>query len=432
MKIKVILFALTALFFADPADALTSTSDPTFFLRWGADQKKAHHIAGPVYKATGWSNTILVETDDGNVIIDTSLGRNAARHKELLGAVNNKPVTHVIITHGHGDHIGGLGAWLEGGAKFVAQENIVEFLHYQERLKGFFTRRNAAQFSFPLNEANASANPGNYAAKIPEGEFFADASSFEQGGLTFELLHTPSETYDALAVWVPELEAAFTGDLYYESFPNIYTLRGTQPRWALDYVKSLDRVIALEPKLLVPSHGEPVKGKEKIRKVLTQYRDAILYVHDATVAGMNEGKSVETLMREVKLPPALDVGESYGRIDWSVRGIYEGYAGWFDGEAASMYPGGAEDVAPDLVEMAGGADAVAALARQKLAGGDAVSALRLASMALATAPANRPALEARLASLEELLAAKRNFNETGWLTGAIKETRDRLNAEEEM
>ncbi|MEQ8934614.1 MAG: alkyl sulfatase dimerization domain-containing protein, partial [Amphiplicatus sp.] len=232
-----------------------------------------------------------------------------------------------------------------------------------------------------------------------------------------------------LTVWIPELEAAFTGDLYYESFPNIYTLRGTQPRWALDYVKSLDRVIALEPKLLVPSHGEPVKGKEKIRKILTQYRDAILYVHDAVVAGMNEGEDVATLMREIRLPPELDVGENYGRIDWSVRGIYEGYAGWFDGEAASMYAGGAEEVAPDLVELSGGTDAVAARAQEKLAGGDAVTALRLANMALAADSESAPALEARLAGLEALLAAKRNFNETGWLTSAIKDTRDRLNAE---
>ena len=44
-----------------------------------------------------------------------------------------------------------------------------------------------------------------------------------------------------------------------------------------------------------------------------------------------------TAPREIKLPPDLDVGEAYGKVAWSVRGIYEGYVGWFDRNAASMY-----------------------------------------------------------------------------------------------
>ena len=45
---------------------------------------------------------------------------------------------------------------------------------------------------------------------------------------------------------------------------------------------------------------------------------------------MNAGKDVFTLMHEIKLPPELEVGEGYGNLIWSIRGIYEGYAGWFD------------------------------------------------------------------------------------------------------
>ena len=67
--------------------------------------------------------------------------------------------------------------------------------------------------------------------------------------------------------------------------------------------------------------------------------------------GANEGKDVYTLMREIRRPPALDVGESYGKVTWSIRGIYEGYAGWFDGNP-SMY-GSARDVYADVVQLAG-------------------------------------------------------------------------------
>ena len=65
-------------------------------------------------------------------------------------------------------------------------------------------------------------------------------------------------------------------------------------------------------------------------------------MHDATVAGMNEGKDVFTLMREIKLPAELDIGETYGKVSWSVRGIYEGYVGWFDRESGHDVRGPAE------------------------------------------------------------------------------------------
>lgn len=406
-----------------PGRDAAAPADPADFLRQGKDETAAAHVAGPIHYAKGFGNTILIETGDGNIVIDTSLPSNAAHHKKLLAAVNDKPVSHVIVTHGHGDHTGGLSLWLKDGATFVAHENFPEFLHYQERLKGFFGRRNAAQFGFPFPVGEGS--PGNYAATIPEGFFVKDRYAFTAGGLDVEIIHTPSETYDALTVWVPSLRAAFTGDLVYESFPNLYTLRGTRPRWALDYVASLDKVLALKPALLVPSHGEPIEGERAVREALTRYRDAILHVHDATVAGMNEGKSVETLMREISLPEALDIGEGYGRIDWSVHGIYEGYAGWFDGEPASLYP---EDgaAAAALVEMAGGPGGVIARAEETLAAGDALLALRLVDMALGAAPENRAALEVRLAALEALLAASRNLNEAGWLGFAIRETKKAL------
>ena len=167
-------------------------------------------------------------------------------------------------------------------------------------------------------------------------------------------MRAPGETYDHLCVWVPKYKAAFVGDNYYDSFPNIYTLRGTQPRWALDYVASIDKILALAPEIVLPSHGQPIVGRDKIVERLTRYRNAIVYVHDATVKGMNDGKDVFTLMREIKLPSELNVGEAYGKVDWSIRGIYEGYVGWFDLNPASMYSQPPTVAEPELVRMAGG------------------------------------------------------------------------------
>jgi alkyl sulfatase BDS1-like metallo-beta-lactamase superfamily hydrolase len=188
----------------------------------------------------------------------------------------------------------------------------------------------------------------------------------------------------------------------------------------------MNKVLGLKPDIALPSHGKPIIGAEEVARRLTQYRDAIAYVHDAVVKGMNEGKDVFTLMREIKLPAALDVGEAYGKVSWSVRGIYEGYVGWFDLNPATMYEASASSVYADVVRLAGGADRVAKLAMEKAQSGQSVEALHLADIALTAEPTNRQAIEARLKALETLRSACRNTNERGWLDYSIRVTKGKL------
>lgn len=400
--------------------------NPIALVREGEDQQKALKITDGIYQAIGFGNTFMVTTPEGNVIIDTSSPVPAERHRRLLKAENAGPVKYVILTHGHNDHIGGLRLWKEPDTQIIAQEEHTEFLNYQVRLAGFFAERNAAQFSRPRPVTGQWR--GNYGAVIEPTILFRDKYEFSLGGLTFEIIHTPGETPDHLSVWIPQLKAAFVGDNYYESFPNIYTLRGTKPRWALDYVNSLNRVLALKPEIVIPSHGRAISGNGEIVKRLTRYRDAILFVHDETVKGMNAGKDVFTLMKEVKLPPALDIGESYGKLSWSVRGIYEGYAGWFDLNPATVYEVPASSVSADLVKLAGGTEPVTRLALERIESGRLVEALHLTDAALQADPKSRSALSARLKALERLVAQCRNSNERGWLDYSIKATKDRLAA----
>jgi alkyl sulfatase BDS1-like metallo-beta-lactamase superfamily hydrolase len=390
-----------------------------------ASGANALQVTDRINIAFGFSNTFLVTTPEGNVIIDTSSRGSAPEHRRLLREISDAPVRYIILTHGHGDHRGGIDIWREPETEVVAHRKYLEFIAYQTRLAGFFAERNRAQFGeVPGTVAGASPSPPAPEALTPT-ILVGDFHSFRLGDLTFEIHATPGETYDHISVWIPELRAAFVGDNYYESFPNLYTLRGTQPRWALDYVRSLDTVLGWRSELVLPSHGEPIRGADESRRRLTRYRDAILYVHDATIRGMNEGRDVHTLMREIRLPPDLDVGESYGNVRWSVRGIYEGYIGWFDGNLANMYVTAPHDVYPDLVEIAG-ADAIVHRGEQRLATGEVVEALRLADVVLTGEPANVAALELRIRSLELLLARSVNPNEQGWLRHGIAGARARL------
>jgi alkyl sulfatase BDS1-like metallo-beta-lactamase superfamily hydrolase len=390
----------------------------------GAGQTKALDFAGGrIHQATGFGNTFMVTTKDGDVIIDTSLPGNAARHKALLRAVSAGPIRDIILTHSHGDHTGGVSAWKEAGTHVIGQANEVEFRNYQTRLEGFFVARNSAQYNASAGALGAGArgvgaSPGNYAAPALADVLFDKEYKFKLGDLTFDCLAMPGETPDMLNVWIPELKALFIGDNYYASFPNMYTLRGTLTRPALNYVESINKVLALKPEIVLPSHGVPIIGAANVQRVLTQYRDAILYVHDATVRGMNAGTDVYTLMQSIKLPPELDVGEGYGAISWSVRGIYEGYAGWFDGDPATMYATAPSKADGEIVRLAGGAGPVATRAEALLAS-DPALALRLTSAALAAEPRNATALAARKHALEKLLAASKNSNESGWLHAGL-------------
>src|SRR5580700_5314570 len=395
------------------------------------DQVKVVKIRDSVYMAPAAGNVYMITTPEGNVIIDTAGKRQAEEARKALVAESHGPVKYIILTHGHADHIGGINLWKEAGTQIIAQRNYVEFVNYVTRLDGFFAPRNAATFGGPAKEVGSWA--GNYGAKIDPTIFFDETYKFSLGGVDFELFSTPGETPDHLTVWLPAAKVAFIGDNYNGaglpepmSFPNIYPLRGSKPRWALDWISSIDKVLTLKPEIVLSGHGDPIIGNAEITRRLTRYRNAIQYVHDETVKGMNAGKDVYTLMQEIKLPASFDLTESFGKVSWSVRGIYDGYAGWFDLNPATMYELPPSSVYPDLVRLAGGPDAIARLALEKLEAGKPVETLHLTDVVLVYDQKNSAALNARIKALEFLQKKCENYVEEGWLEFAIAKAQEKL------
>jgi alkyl sulfatase BDS1-like metallo-beta-lactamase superfamily hydrolase len=388
-------------------------------------------ISGSIYMAPMTSNVYLVLTRAGNVVSDTAPERDAAQARELLSTVSHAPVKYIILTHGHADHIGGIQLWKQPGTRIIAQRNYVELVNYVTRLEGFFAPRNAVAFNRPVHEAGPWA--GNYAAHVDPTILFDQSYEFTLGGVKFELLSTPGETPDHLTVWLPAYKVAFIGDNYAGagipepmSFPNIYAIRGTKPRPALDWIKSIDTVLALKPEIVLNGHGDPIYGQAEITRRLTRYRDAIQYVHDETVKGMDQGKDVYTLMQDIRLPASYDLSQIFGKVSWSVRGIYDGYAGWFDGNPSTMYEVPPSAVYPDLVRLAGGPDAVVQLALAKLSAGRPVETLHLTDVVLAYDPKNVAALQARIKALQSLRERSENVIEDGWLQYGISKAQQQL------
>ena len=118
-------------------------------LQTGSEQTAAVRVNDAIFLAYGFGNTYMLTTSAGNVIIDTSAVTRAPRAKELLQKENSGPITHIILTHAHGDHTGGVSVWQQPGTEVIAQSGQYEFLNYQERLAGFLPIATPRNSLFP-------------------------------------------------------------------------------------------------------------------------------------------------------------------------------------------------------------------------------------------------------------------------------------------
>jgi len=260
---------------------------------------------------------------------------------------------------------------------------------------------------------------------------FGDSMTFELGGCRFELYSVTGETTDSLAVWLPDEQAAFIGNMMgplWGHFPFLYTIRGDKIRSVSSTIASIDRVRGLEPELLLTGHGDPIRGAAEIESGLKLVRDALESVREQTFDGMNKGVDLFTLMDQVKLPPALKVGEGHGKVSWAVRAIWEEYTGWFRYESTTeLYAVPPRAIWPDLVALSGVAG-LAGRAKEHLDAGRPLEALHLTDILLASAPDDHGALGARRDALHLLLdrSGGQNFSEVRWLESELANTAEKL------
>ena len=397
----------------------------------------AEQIQGAIYRASGVANTFLIHTPAGNVLFDTGLGTQAAKHKRLLQELVDGPVTHIILSHSHADHIGGTKYWRAEfpDAQIITHAKFRDGQRYLDDLEQHFWNRNRLLYTF-MPEEPPDNDMMRYGGIEPDLEVAdGERHQFSLGGMVFEVLPTPgAEGDDNLVLWLPGERALFSGDFFGPLFPmvpNLFTLRGEKFRDPVAYAASLDRLIALEPEVILPSHFDPVRGAEQIATDMTRMRDATMFIHDQTIAGMNAGKSVWQLMKEIRLPPELALSQGHGKVSWNVRSIWEHYSTWFHFESTTeLYPVPVRDLYPELAELGGGADVLAAQAWKHVDASRPEAALHLVEIAQSVAPEHADARRAELAAFEQLLDRAyedgSNFSETGWLKSRIAAVKNML------
>jgi glyoxylase-like metal-dependent hydrolase (beta-lactamase superfamily II)/SAM-dependent methyltransferase len=386
-------------------------------------------VTDRIYCATGYaiSNVLYVITGTSVVVIDTTESAAAARACfEEFRKICPLPVSHIIYTHFHGDHIRGAKVFCTPSTQVIAHKRLPEEVAYITRMLPYRKRVTALQFGFHLKPEQRGVTLLNEpeSGYVPPDVLFEDQYKFREGDLTFELYHTQGETVDHLMVWVPEERALFPGDLYYSAFPMLSNpMRPDRP--VLNWAESLERMRALHPEYLIPSHSKPVSRAAEIDSVLANYTRAIRFVHDETVKRINEGLPLEEIRRQVRLPDDLAslpyLEERYGKVGWAVNGVFRQHTGWFSFNASDLNPGPREHFQRALVEAAGSAAALVRRARQALREGEDQLVLELTDVVMGVCPHHQGACRMRLRALRRLADASRNGIEQNIYQTAVNE-----------
>jgi alkyl sulfatase BDS1-like metallo-beta-lactamase superfamily hydrolase len=209
------------------------------------------------------------------------------------------------------------------------------------------------------------------------------------GDRTIELHHARGETDDHLWGWMPERRWLFTGDFLIWNFPNAGNPQKVQ-RYPIEWAAALRAMVERGPELLLPAHGLPIAGRERIETVLVDVADALDRLVEEVVAMMNAGATLDTIVHTVRVPDDVlakpYLRPLYDEPEFVVRNVWRQFGGWWDGAASRLKPAPDATVAAELAELAGGAAVLADRAHELSAAGDHRLACHLADLAGWAAP----------------------------------------------
>jgi len=404
-------------------------------------KKSVVKVKENVYVAIGYglANSIMIIGDDGIIIVDAMESGEPA--KEVLAEfrkITDKPLIAMIYTHNHADHVfGSTGMVGNNTIDVYAHEltpyyldKVVNVTRPITELRGF------RMFGVFLDDEalvncgigpKLNINASSQLGVVRPNKIFKDSLSFTLSGIDLELHHAPGETNDQLFVWLPNEKVMLAGDNIYKTFPNLYTIRGTVYRDPKQWVQSIDKMRSYDIEYLVPSHTRPLLGKELIQKTLTTYRDAIQYIYDQTIRFMNKGLTPMEIVEKVHLPQSLQnepyLQEFYGKVSWSVRSIFDGNLGFFDGNPSTLQPLMLNDKANKMAELAGGFDKLLEQASIAFSSKQYQWTLELTDYLLRIKPDNEKSIDLRYKSLVKLGEAESNPNARHYYLTLAKEAK---------
>ena len=362
-----------------------------------------------------FSHSVVFATGDGLLAFDASGGRTGADVAASIAAWSPEPVRHLVYTHGHADHVGGsrdfAARW--GTPTVVGHRMVTDRLRRYRDTNDWNIRINARQFGgiaadlqlglAPDDAATAAGDAASWRHFIPNGTLEPDVIVDDHhtsmiGDLEVELVHARGETDDHLWSWVPSHRAVVTGDFLIWNFPNAGNPQKVQ-RYPSEWAAALRSMAAREPELLLPAHGLPITGRDRIARVLDEVASALELLVTEVVAAMNAGATLDEIVHTVRVDddtlakPYLR--PLYDEPEFVIRNIWRLYGGWWDGAASRLKPARDADLGRAVAQLAGGAGVLVAEAIRYADAGDLRVACHLIDLAGWSAPDDPEVHEAR-------------------------------------
>ena len=344
-----------------------------------------------------FANVTAIRTREGLVMVDTGAFFNQQATLELLRKFSPNRVNTAIYTHGHVDHACGTPAILADARehnfarpRIVGHRAVAQRFDRYKRTAGYNGAINTRQFS------RHSHWPTDY---VYPDTYFDNQLNVVAGDHKFECHHARGETDDHCWVYIPQRKVLCTGDLIIWAVPNAGNPQKAQ-RYAREWAEALRVMAKLGAEVLLPGHGYPVFGALKVKRMLNDTADFLQDLYDKTIAMMNADASLDEIIHTVK--PRADLADKpylqpvYDEPEFVVRNIWRLEGGWYDGVPSNLHPATDADRGQEIAALAGGVDRLVARALEKLAAGDLAIASHLIDWAVAAAPDDTAAHEARI------------------------------------
>ncbi|HEY8216581.1 MAG TPA: alkyl sulfatase dimerization domain-containing protein [Acidimicrobiia bacterium] len=345
-------------------------------------------VAEGIAFVPGFSNVAAVSTDDGLVLVDTGTIHLADVMHDAVRQWSQRPLHTAVFTHGHIDHVFGVDRYeadndAAGAPRpaVIAHEAVPARFDRYRATAGYNGIINQRQFSLPSMHW-----PVDF--RYPDATY-RDHLDLDVGGRRLELRHDRGETDDHTWVWLPGDRVLCTGDLFIWASPNCGNPQKVQ-RYPKDWAVALRTMASLHAETLLPGHGLPIVGRERVRQALEDTAELLEVLHDRTLEMMNAGADLDEIVHTVRAPERLlerpYLRPVYDEPEFVVRNVWRLYGGWYDGNPARLKPPRDTAVAAEVAGLAGGPATLAARARAVADSGDLRLAAQLAEWALEAAP----------------------------------------------
>ena len=383
-------------------------------------------VAPDVFMHPLFVNTYAMKTPVGLLLIDPGTRRGADGVHAAIRGWTQAPVHTVVYTHGHLDHAFGLKPFLAEGPSphIIAQENCPGRFERYALTHGYNEIINQRQFG---TDKLRFPNDFDWPTLT-----FRDSLVQRMGDLEIRYAAAKGETDDHCYLWLPQKGYLFCGDLIIWRSPNCGNPQKVQ-RYPVEWADALEKMAALDAEWLFPGHGLVVKGKDAVRKVLTETAQYLRHIIDQVLPRLNAGEAPDDIFHAVDSDPELAsrpyLLEQYDHPKFIVRNLIRRWGGWWNGNAADLFPATPARQASEIAALAGGVASLVSRGRALLDKGDLELACHVAEWAVRAAPTDPKAQALKRDVYEKCGAATKNLMAQGIYRGAMNEARTALGEE---